>query len=97
MENKESRADYGVAFVVFIVAVIIHNTFAPSEFRRELNEYSMKCYTILVLIRLLCAYIKDRIDAKRRKEAIEAEEERLRQIREKMERLKKDEKNKRED
>lgn len=85
MGKEKDYLDIGVAFVVFCIAVIIHNTFAPREFRQELNEYSIKCYSILILLGLISAYIKTEIDAKRRKKAIEAEEKRKRLIRAQME------------
>lgn len=82
MGKDEKQFDAGVAFFIFTLAVIIHNSFAPRHFRQELNEYSMKCYVILVLIGLLIAFIKERIELKRRQEAIEAEEKRVKLLRE---------------
>lgn len=93
MEEENKGLDYGEAFVLFIIAVATHNTFAPREFRQELNEYSLKCYCIIVLLALLYAYIKDRIRAKRKQDAIDAEKERIRRIRERMEQRKKEEEN----
>ena len=58
-EDKRSNGEAGVAFAIFCFAVMIHNSFAPREFRQELNVYSMKCYGILLLIGLAIWFIVD--------------------------------------
>lgn len=91
MEKDKKEFGSGEAFGIFSILVVIHLSLAPKDFRQELVDYSFKFYGIAIIIGLIYAFVKERIKAKRIKEAKDAEEERLRMIRERMERIKEEE------
>lgn len=97
MEDK--NGDLGVAFFIFCLVGIIHNTFAPREIRQELNDYSIKFYGIvMLLVAIYFAYlllIKDKIEKRRERKAKEEIERWQRENRERVEKYRR-EKEKRE-
>lgn len=93
MGNKKNFISSDALGVIGIL-IPIYVTLAPKEIRKEVFDYTIKFFGVIVLAiiayLLYCILIKDKIEEKRRKEAIEAEETRLRLLREERERRKKE-------
>lgn len=89
MEQREEFNGQS-ALLVFIIAIILHNTFAPKNIRQELNEYSMKFYVIAILLGLTFFIVRDVARKRRRKKDQEALEQWQKRNREMAERYRKD-------